>query len=293
MACARQLLCMDYADQVLCMGDVPLLCALCGGSKVPLAPSSSTAAGRLIMPQYPSSRTHPAQGLFVSLQVGITTPCTGHQAATRALHACVQGGWQNRALVRMAAEFTTYNPIRSVPRVAAPVLLVAATNDSLCPYELVERAAALNPKVPPCLPLVPCPAASAGQAKLQEPWKAHRVPTTNQAYVQAPAYATQRLCKVAKLPEAGSVTRMCVQVQVVSRGVGHFDVYMGAAFDDVVEEQLAFLQVRNRIPCPAQHCCRRHHSDHTTERKEVHLGQVQHALAWCPCTPEGVQTRSH
>ena len=60
-----------------------------------------------------------------------------------------QGGWQNRALVRMAAEFTTYNPIRSVPRVAVPVLLVAATNDSLCPYELVERAAALNPKVPP------------------------------------------------------------------------------------------------------------------------------------------------
>ena len=30
----------------------------------------------------------------------------------------------------------------------------------------------------------------------------------------------------------------------MSRGVGHFDVYMGAAFDDVVEEQLAFLQVR-------------------------------------------------
>lgn len=37
---------------------------------------------------------------------------------------------------------------------------------------------------------------------------------------------------------------------MVSRGVGHFDVYMGAAFDDVVEEQLAFLQVRMQVPCP-------------------------------------------
>lgn len=78
----------------------------------------------------------------------------------------------------MAAEFTTYNPIRSVPRVAAPVLLVAATNDSLCPYELVERAAALNPKVPPCLPLVPCPAASEGPSVALGFWKAHGMPAT-------------------------------------------------------------------------------------------------------------------
>lgn len=47
----------------------------------------------------------------------------------------------------MAAEFTAYNPIRSVPRVNASVLLVAATNDSLCPFALAERAAELNPKV--------------------------------------------------------------------------------------------------------------------------------------------------
>ena len=103
----------------------------------------------------------------------------GDRAAIRALHACVQGGWQNRALVRMAAEFTTYNPIRSVPRVAAPMLLVAATNDSLCPYELVERAAALNPKVPPCLPLVSCHAAREGQAIVSGCWKAHCLPTTS------------------------------------------------------------------------------------------------------------------
>lgn len=62
-------------------------------------------------------------------------------------HGAAQGGWQNRALVRMAAEFTAYNPIRSVPRLNASVLLVAATNDSLCPFALVKRAAGLNPKV--------------------------------------------------------------------------------------------------------------------------------------------------
>ena len=62
-------------------------------------------------------------------------------------YGAAQGGWQNRALVRMAAEFTAYNPIRSVPRVNASVLLVAATKDSLCPFALAERAAELNPKV--------------------------------------------------------------------------------------------------------------------------------------------------
>ena len=46
----------------------------------------------------------------------------------------------------------------------------------------------------------------------------------------------------------------CGQVQVLSRDVGHFDVYMGAAFDDVVVEQLAFLQVRLQFLCLAQPC---------------------------------------
>ena len=34
------------------------------------------------------------------------------------------------------------------------------------------------------------------------------------------------------------------QVQVLAKDVGHFDVYMGAAFEEVVAEQLSFLQVR-------------------------------------------------
>ena len=163
----------------------------------------------------------------------------------------VQGGWQNRALVRMAAEFTTYNPIRSVSRVAAPVLLVAATNDSLCPYELVEKAAALNPKVPPRLPAVPALLQVRADCcfRILGRYTTCQQPVTYRAGTSLCSALPLQSCR---LPEAGCVTCTCVQVQVVSRGVGHFDVYMGAAFDDVVEEQLAFLQVRRHPLCLAQ-----------------------------------------
>ena len=76
----------------------------------------------------------------------------------------------------MAAEFTTYNPIRSVARVAAPVLLVAATNDSLCPYELVERAAELNPKACSSLPPGLCPAEVEPSSRAPGPGKVLHMP---------------------------------------------------------------------------------------------------------------------
>ena len=101
--------------------------------------------------------------------------------------------------------------------------------------------------------------------------------------MQRSAYATQRLCKTAKLPEAGSVTCMCVQVQVVSRGVGHFDVYMGAAFDDVVEEQLAFLQVRMHFPCLAQHCYSHHLSDRFVRAKRDVIEAGAASINWGFC----------
>lgn len=60
---------------------------------------------------------------------------------------CMQGGWQNRILARLANEMSRYNPIHSVPQVKAPVLMVATTQDALCSIEVARRAASLNPLV--------------------------------------------------------------------------------------------------------------------------------------------------
>ena len=58
--------------------------------------------------------------------------------------AFLQGGWQNRILARAINEMGSYNPIRHVPAVKAPVLLVAATHDTLCPIAIARRAANIN-----------------------------------------------------------------------------------------------------------------------------------------------------
>lgn len=60
---------------------------------------------------------------------------------------CMQGGWQNRVLARLANEMSRYNPIRVVPRVQAPVLMVATTLDTLCPVSVARKAAELNSRV--------------------------------------------------------------------------------------------------------------------------------------------------
>ncbi|KAF8073154.1 aidA [Scenedesmus sp. PABB004] len=56
-----------------------------------------------------------------------------------------QGGWTNRARACLALELFVhrYSPIACVPRVAAPVLFVAASRDTLCPVDAVRRAAGL------------------------------------------------------------------------------------------------------------------------------------------------------
>ena len=41
----------------------------------------------------------------------------------------------------------SYNPIRHVAAVQAPVLMVAAANDTLCPIAMARKAAALNSRV--------------------------------------------------------------------------------------------------------------------------------------------------
>ena len=63
------------------------------------------------------------------------------------LLCCLQGGWQNRILARLANEMSRYNPIHYVPQVKARVLMVATTKDALCSINVARRAASLNPFV--------------------------------------------------------------------------------------------------------------------------------------------------
>ena len=64
--------------------------------------------------------------------------------ADRSSGCPVQGGWQNRILARAVNEMASYNPIWRVPAIKAPVLLMPATNDTLCPIAVARRAATLN-----------------------------------------------------------------------------------------------------------------------------------------------------
>jgi len=57
------------------------------------------------------------------------------------------GGWRNLVRARLTLEMGGYSPIKFLPNVEAPVLVVAATNDTLCPVEEVRRAPSLNPRV--------------------------------------------------------------------------------------------------------------------------------------------------
>jgi fermentation-respiration switch protein FrsA (DUF1100 family) len=52
------------------------------------------------------------------------------------------GGWRNQVRARFALEIGRYSPIRSVPRLACPALLVVAEGDSVCPPALASDAAA-------------------------------------------------------------------------------------------------------------------------------------------------------
>jgi predicted alpha/beta hydrolase len=50
------------------------------------------------------------------------------------------GGWKNLAPARTLLMMSMYNPIESVPGVAAPVLFVGASQDTLCPAEVIQAA---------------------------------------------------------------------------------------------------------------------------------------------------------
>lgn len=52
-----------------------------------------------------------------------------------------RGGWENKMLARMLADFDRFVPIDRIEEIKAPILFVAATRDDLVPVESVEEAA--------------------------------------------------------------------------------------------------------------------------------------------------------
>lgn len=56
-------------------------------------------------------------------------------------------GWRNRVPARVFLTVPAYRPARVAARIAVPVLIVAAANDSLIPVEVVRRTAA---RIPDC-----------------------------------------------------------------------------------------------------------------------------------------------
>jgi pimeloyl-ACP methyl ester carboxylesterase len=57
------------------------------------------------------------------------------------------GGWRNLVRARLTLEMGRYSPIDHLPRVRAPVLMIAATNDTLCPIAAVRRAPEASARV--------------------------------------------------------------------------------------------------------------------------------------------------
>jgi pimeloyl-ACP methyl ester carboxylesterase len=57
------------------------------------------------------------------------------------------GGWRNLVRARLTLEMGRYSPIKFLPEVKAPVLMIAATNDTLCPIAEVRRAPLVSPRV--------------------------------------------------------------------------------------------------------------------------------------------------
>jgi predicted alpha/beta hydrolase len=59
----------------------------------------------------------------------------------------LQGGWENLVRATLTWDFAVhrYSPIKYVPKVTAPILFIAATNDTLCAFDSVEKATQIAP----------------------------------------------------------------------------------------------------------------------------------------------------
>jgi hypothetical protein len=124
-------------------------------------------------------------------------------------------------LARLALETSSYSPMDHLHRVAAPVLLVAAAYDTLCPPEVVRAAAeklgggtALDGG---CLCARRCPA----------------LPGTLGARRGRPRREGAR--RQPPLAAAGP------KAEVVEERCTHFDIYGNEAWERVVTRTLAFL----------------------------------------------------
>ncbi|CAN0385177.1 unnamed protein product [Pylaiella littoralis] len=53
------------------------------------------------------------------------------------------GGWRNQVCARVGAMVGMYSPVKSLPKIEAPILFVAAEHDEQCPAEKVREATAM------------------------------------------------------------------------------------------------------------------------------------------------------
>lgn len=86
----------------------------------------------------------PLQAQILKYMTFTTTVSLSLMTTVYTLHACPtpQGGWQNKVLARLALETTAYSPIEYLRYVRAPVLFMSASQDTLCPTDVIRQAAA-------------------------------------------------------------------------------------------------------------------------------------------------------
>jgi pimeloyl-ACP methyl ester carboxylesterase len=73
-----------------------------------------------------------------------------------ALPKTYRGGWENRMLARMLANFDDVVPMNAIDALNVPLLLVAAEDDDLIPIDLVKRAHDRAPAQVKQLVVLPC-----------------------------------------------------------------------------------------------------------------------------------------
>ncbi|GIL46824.1 hypothetical protein Vafri_3701 [Volvox africanus] len=93
------------------------------------------------------TRSHQSTGKTVEVRgTGAACPRSPHNQRTNQNSISMKaGGWRPVILSRFTLETSSYSPIKSVPRVTAPVMFISALRDQLCPAEQVRKAAELLP----------------------------------------------------------------------------------------------------------------------------------------------------
>lgn len=74
----------------------------------------------------------------------------------RALPQAMRGGWENKFLARMLADFDRFQPMRELLKLTCPVLWVAAEHDDMVPLASVRRAQRILARADSPLLELPC-----------------------------------------------------------------------------------------------------------------------------------------